>query len=88
MDEHRQDDLLELIYNSSVPTQNVALKTSPEQWTIETDGEKGLGRSVLAAWHDDDDDDYDDILRFSLGIVSKKKYVPSYIWDKIFNLFF
>ena len=30
-----------------------------ERWTIEKDGEKGSGRSVLAARHDDDDDDID-----------------------------
>ena len=31
MDEQRQDDKLEPIYNSSVPMQDVALKTSQEQ---------------------------------------------------------
>ena len=60
MDEQRLDDQLQPIYNSSVPIQNVAWKTYREQWTIETDGEKGSGRSVLAARHDDDDDDDDD----------------------------
>ena len=49
MDEQRQDDLLEPIYNSSVPIQEIALKTSREQWTIETGGERGSGKSVLAA---------------------------------------
>ena len=44
------------IYNSSVPIQDVALKTYREQWTIEIGGERGSGRSVLVAWHDDDDD--------------------------------
>ena len=57
MDEQRQDDQLELIYNSSVPLQNIALKTSQERWTIETGGERGSGRSMLAARHDDDDDE-------------------------------
>ena len=47
-------DQLEPIYNSSVPIQDVALKTSWEQWTIETGGERGSGQSVLAAQHDDD----------------------------------
>ena len=37
MDEQRQDDLLEPIYNTSVPILDVALKTSQERWTIETD---------------------------------------------------
>ena len=37
-------------------TRDVALKTSQEQWMIESDGERGLGRSVLAARHDDGDD--------------------------------
>ena len=45
------------IYNISVPIQDVAWKTSQEQWTIETGGEKRSGRSVLAVKRDDDDDD-------------------------------
>ncbi len=57
MDEQRKEDQLELIYNSSVPIQDVAWKTSRERWTIETGGERGSGRSMLAARHDDDDDD-------------------------------
>ena len=36
MDEQKRDDQLEPIYNSSVPIQDVALKTPREQWTIET----------------------------------------------------
>ena len=58
MDKQRQDDQLEPIYNSSVPIQDIALKTSREQWKIETGGQKGSGRSALAARHDDDDDRY------------------------------
>ena len=57
MDEQRQDDQLELIYNSSVPIQNIALKTSREKWTIEMGSENEPGRSVLAARHDDDDNE-------------------------------
>ncbi len=48
MAEQRQVDKLQLIYNSSVPKQGIALKTSRERWTIETGGERGSGRSVLA----------------------------------------
>ena len=55
MDELRQDDQSEPIYNRSMPIQNVALKTSRERWTIEKGGEKGSGISVLIARHDDDD---------------------------------
>ena len=44
MDEQRQDDQLEPIYNSSVPIQDIALKTSQERWTIETGRERGSGR--------------------------------------------
>ena len=54
MDEQRQDDQLEPIYNSSVLIQDIALKTSQEQWMIEIAGERGLGRSMLAASHDED----------------------------------
>ena len=56
MDEQRQDDQLEPVYNSSVPIQDVALKTYLEQWTIETGGKRGSGRSILLAQHDEDDD--------------------------------
>ncbi len=56
MDEKKQDNQLEPIYNRSVLIQDIALKTSWEQWMIETGGERGSGRSVLAARHDDDDD--------------------------------
>ena len=59
MDEQRQDDQQELISYSSVPIQDVALKTYWEQWMIEKVGERESGRSVLAAWqYDDDDDDH------------------------------
>ena len=33
----------------------IALKTCPEQWTIEKSSERGSGLSVLMAWRDDDD---------------------------------
>ena len=54
MDEQRLDGQQETIYNSSVPIQVVALKTSRERWTIERGGERGLGRSQLEAKHNDD----------------------------------
>ena len=59
MEKQNQDDQLEPIYHSSVPMQYLAWKNSREQWTIETGGERGSGRSVLAVRHDDDDDDDD-----------------------------
>ena len=48
MDEQRQDDQLEPIYNSFAPIQDVALKTYHERWTIETGDKRGLWRSMLA----------------------------------------
>ena len=56
MDEQWLDDQLEPTYNSSVPIQDVALKTYWKQWTIEKGGGRGSGISVLMAWHDNDDD--------------------------------
>ena len=50
--ERKQDDELEPIYNSSVPIQGIALKTSREQWTIKTGDERGSGRSVQAVQHE------------------------------------
>ena len=58
MDDKRQNDQLEPRFSSSVPIQDEPLKTSRERWMIETGGERMSGRSVLAAWHDDDDDDH------------------------------
>ena len=49
------DDQLELIYKSSVQTQDVVYKTNRKRWTIETNGEKESGKSMLTARHDDDD---------------------------------
>ena len=48
MEEPRQDDQLESIYKSSVPIQNITLKKSREQWTIETGGDKESERAMLA----------------------------------------
>ena len=48
------DDQLEPIYNSSVPIQDVALKTNRERWK---GGGRGSERSMLASRHHDDDDD-------------------------------
>ena len=56
MDEQRQDDQLEPIYSSSVPIRDVVLKTCRKRWTIDRGGEKGLGRFVLRARPDADDD--------------------------------
>ena len=39
MDEQRQDDQLEPIYNSLMPIQDIALKTSRKQWTREGQGD-------------------------------------------------
>ena len=55
MDEQKLDDQLEPIYNNSVLIQDVAWKTYWEWWTIEMNGKRGSGKSVLAAQHDDDE---------------------------------
>ena len=57
MDKQRQDDQLKPIYSSSVPIQDVVLKTSREWWTLEMGGERGSGRFWLAAQNYNDDDD-------------------------------
>ncbi len=49
MDEQRQDDQLEPTYNSSVPIQDIALKTYRERWTIEKGGGRESGRSLFMA---------------------------------------
>ena len=55
MDEQELGSKLEPIFNSSVLIQDVAWNTCRERWTIEKNEERGSGKSVLVAWHDDDD---------------------------------
>ena len=52
MAKQKQDDQLEHTYSSYVRIRDVSLKTSQRRWMIE----RGSGISVLAARHDDDDD--------------------------------
>ena len=59
MDEQRQDDQLEPTYSSSVPIQDVTLKTCWKQWTIGRGDERGFRISELMVRRDDDDDDDD-----------------------------
>ena len=47
MVEKKQENKLEPTYSSSVPIQDVVLKTCREQWTIGRGGEKGSGIPVL-----------------------------------------
>ena len=56
MAEQKQDVQLEHTFSSYVKIRDVALKTCQRRWTIGRSGERGSGISVLAAWHDDDDD--------------------------------
>ena len=56
MAEQKQDDQLEHTYSSYVRIRDIALKTWQRRWTIGRSGERWLEISILAAWHDDDDD--------------------------------
>ena len=58
----KQDDQLELTYSSYVKTQDITLKTCRRWWMIGRSGERWSGISVLAARHDDDDDEFYSIL--------------------------
>ena len=51
-------DQQELTYNSSVWTQDVVLKTFREWWVMAKNGNRTWGKSVPAAWLNDDDDEY------------------------------
>ena len=57
MAELNQDDQLEHTYSSCVGIRDVARKTCQRRWTIGKSGERGSGIFVLAARHDEDDDD-------------------------------
>ena len=56
MAKQKQDDQPELTFSSYVRTQDVTQKTSRRRWTIWKSGERWSRISVLAARHDDDDD--------------------------------
>ena len=58
----RWDDQLEHTYSSYVRIWDVALKTCQRWWMIGRSGERGSGISVLATWHDDDDDEISKML--------------------------
>ena len=57
MAKQNQDDQLEHTYSSYVRIRDVALKTCQKRWMIGRSGERGSGISMLAARHDDDDDE-------------------------------
>ena len=58
MAKQKQDDQLEHTYSSYVRIRDVALKTCQMRWMIGRSGERGSEISVLAARHDDHDDDF------------------------------
>ena len=55
MDVPKLTDPQELTYSSYMQTQDVVQKTCQVWWMIEMDGERELGKSMLAARLDDDD---------------------------------
>ena len=65
----KQDDQLEHTYSSYARIRDVTLKTSQKRWMIGISGERGSGISVLAARHDDDDDETKDWCLIELLVV-------------------
>ena len=59
MAEQKQDNQLKPTYSNYVRIRDVALRTCQKQWMIGRSGERRSGISVLAAWHEDDDDEED-----------------------------
>ena len=57
MAKQKEDDQFECTYSSYVRIRDVTLKTCQKRWMIGRSGERGSGISVLAARHDDNDDD-------------------------------
>ena len=57
MANQKQDDQLEHTYSSYVRIRDVTLKTCQRRWMIGRSGKRGSGISVLAAWHDDDEEE-------------------------------
>ena len=79
MADQKQDGLLEHTYSSYVRIRDVALKTCQRWWLIGRSGERGSGISVLAARHDDDEDD---IYQASL---SNKNDLHKIVWFQLTN---
>ena len=77
MAEQKQDDQLEHTYSSYVRIQDVALKTCQKQWMIGRSGKRGLRISVLAAQHDDDDND--DIYIYIYIYICMYAFIHTYI---------
>ena len=75
MAEQKQDDQHKHTYSSYVRIQDVSLKTCRRRWTIGRSGERGSGLSMLAAQHDDDNDDND---AMQWGKPLQKKKCPEY----------
>ena len=68
MTEQKQDDQLQHTYSNYKKIRDVALKTCHRRWTIGRSGERGSGISLLAARHDDDDNQMINVQpRISLG---------------------
>ena len=80
MDEQKQDDQLKSTYSSSVSIQDVAMKISRKQWTIEKGGGSWSGRSTLVAWHDDIQFQFWYIL---MVLNTSRNYINEYMY--IFN---
>ena len=70
MAKQKQDDQLEHTYSSYVRIRDVTLKTGQKRWMIGRSGERESGISVLAARHDDHDDDD--------SLMVKNKSLPSH----------
>ena len=98
MTEQKQDGQVEHTFSSYVRIPDVALKTCQKRWTIGKNGERGSGISVLAAWHNDDDDVCQNvimslaiwkaILRFILSYITSEKSLVDqimriYIWSRM-----
>ena len=88
MDVQKQDDQHELTYSNYVRTQDVTLKTCQRQWMIGRSGERGSGISVLAARHDDDDENDQRVPFLTIQFVCTQfKWSNNSIWpiDRILS---
>ena len=72
MAKQKQDDQLEHTYSSYVRIRDVAQKTCQKRWIIGRSCERGSGISVLAARHDEDDDDSLYVVTFLLLVYNTK----------------
>ena len=88
MANQKQYDQLEHTYSNYVMIRDVTLKTCQRRWMIGRRGERGSGISVLAARHDNDDDEHSMyVSHSSVSAYDTYSYEIPKLFVSIFSIF-